>query len=114
MLAAALNRAEVLYTFDDATGMSMLALLCGCPVVVLPSNGHHTPAEYELEGATKGIGWDALPGPFDSAEIRAGQIALRDTFQGQLAEFIRRTQLDARSGRRLPSWVSDHQSRRRN
>lgn len=112
-LADALNRAAVLYTFDDATGMTGLARLCGCPVVIIPSNGHHSMAQYALEGTTAGIGWDALPAPFDSAEIRAEQIVLREAFQRQLAEFIRTTQAAARAGRRLPSWVADHHTRRR-
>jgi hypothetical protein len=37
VLAAALNRAEILYSLDEHTGMVQLALLCGCPVVIVPT-----------------------------------------------------------------------------
>ena len=37
VLASALNRAEIMYTLDEHTGMVQLALLCGCPVVIVPT-----------------------------------------------------------------------------
>ncbi len=43
-LAAALNRAEVLYTTDAHTGMTQLARLCGCPVVIVPTGERLEPA----------------------------------------------------------------------
>lgn len=31
-----LNEAEILYSYDNVTALSMIALLCGCPVVLIP------------------------------------------------------------------------------
>lgn len=82
-LADALNRATVLYCFDNVTAMIRLALLCGCPVVVIPDGPR-------IEGP--GVGWDELPPPFDSDAIRAEEVAAYEAFHGQLAEFIAVTQ----------------------
>lgn len=48
-LAEALNRAEVLYTTDAHTGMTDLALLCGCPVIVVPTGERREPAGHRDE-----------------------------------------------------------------
>ena len=48
-LADALNRAEVLYSFDDTTAMVAIAKLCGCPVVIVPTGQRQEPTGYREE-----------------------------------------------------------------
>jgi O-antigen biosynthesis protein len=87
-LAAALNQADVLYTFDGMTGMSDIARLCGCPVILIPDPGEQP----RRATAWIGIGFGLMPPPFDSEVVRAEQIALHERFRAQLASFIRTTQ----------------------
>jgi hypothetical protein len=67
-LADALNRATVLYSFDDTTAMACIALLCGCPVV-MPNGERLEPAGY-----------------------RERYLAEFAAFPDQLATFVRMTQ----------------------
>ena len=69
VLAAALNRAEILYSLDEHTGMTQLALLCGCPVVIVPTGQRLKPAGFLDE-----------------------YLALAAEFPAQLAAFIEITQ----------------------
>lgn len=48
-LADALNRATLLRCFDDTTAMAQIALLCGCPVLVVPSGQRLEPAAFRDE-----------------------------------------------------------------
>jgi hypothetical protein len=68
-LADALNRATLMYSFDDTSAMAGIALLCGCPVLVIPSGQRFSPVGFREE-----------------------YLALWPVFQVQLAEFIRITQ----------------------
>jgi O-antigen biosynthesis protein len=68
-LADALNHAELLYSFDDCTAMTAIALLCGCPVRVVPTGDLLAPDGY-----------------------REMYLARWPIFQQQLADFIRITQ----------------------
>lgn len=70
-LADALNRAEVLYSLDGVTAMAQIALLCGCPVVIVPTGER-------LEA--------------DSDAYRAQYLAQWDTFREQLRDFVAITQ----------------------
>jgi O-antigen biosynthesis protein len=74
-LADVLNRATVLYTFDNVTAMVEIARLCGCPVVVIPDGDRAIAA--------------------DSAAARAEQIAQYAEFGRSLPNFIRVTQAHA-------------------
>jgi hypothetical protein len=86
-LADALNRAEVLYSFDTMSGMIDVARMCGCPVVVVP-DGAFTYDDYDREIGWEGIGWDTTPAPWDPAHFRASYLAKFDTFRSQLARFV--------------------------
>lgn len=68
-LADALNRAAVLYCFDEQTAMTQIARLCGCPVVIVPTRERLEPDGF-------------------AAEYQA----LVEAFPAQLAAFIRMTQ----------------------
>jgi hypothetical protein len=89
-LADVLNRAEVMYTFDAVTGMADIARLCGCPVVIIP-DGTRAKSEFD-HWSWAGLGWDAVPPPFDSDVVRAEQLALYATFRERLPYFIQTTQ----------------------
>lgn len=89
-LADAMNRATVLYTFDNMTGMVDIARLCGCPVVIIP-NGEYTREQYGRYVGWDGLGWDEMPAPFDSVAFRARYLTGLETFRDQLAQFVRIT-----------------------
>jgi hypothetical protein len=91
VLADTLNRATLLTCFDNMTAMIEIARLCGCPVRLVP-NGDYTREQYDAMTDWQGIGWDEVPGPFDSGALRDRQLALYEAFRGQLADFIRITQ----------------------
>ena len=91
LLADALNRAEVMYSFDTMSGMTDLARLCGCPVVVIP-DGAFTRDDYDRAIGWDGIGWDEPPAPWDPDEFRALYLGLMDEFHQQLARFVDVTQ----------------------
>ena len=42
-LADALNRATLLRSFDPVSGMNLIALLCGCPVLIVPTGERREP-----------------------------------------------------------------------
>ncbi len=90
-LADHLNRAEVLYTFDNVTAMSIIARLCGCPVVLIP-DGTYDRDTFDRLQAGPGLGWDEMPAPFDSDLIRANEVAQYEAFRERLADFIAVTQ----------------------
>jgi hypothetical protein len=69
VLASALNRAEIMYCLDEHTGMVQLALLCGCPVVIVPTGQRLEPTGFLEE-----------------------YLALAAAFPAQLAAFIEITQ----------------------
>lgn len=89
-LAHVLNRAALLVCYDNMTAMNLIARLCGCPVMLVP-DGEWTLKQFQ-EFGMEGMGWDEVPGPFDSDVIRAREVAAYDTFKTQLAHFIDITQ----------------------
>jgi O-antigen biosynthesis protein len=90
-LADLLNRATVLYTFDNVTAMTIIARLCGCPVVLIP-DGTYIRETFDEMVASPGLGWDEMPEPFDSDVIRANEVAQYEAFRERLTDFIRVTQ----------------------
>ncbi|MGE3759994.1 MAG: hypothetical protein AB7H97_19660 [Pseudobdellovibrionaceae bacterium] len=64
--------AKVLYCFDNSTALIYEALLCGCPVIVIP-DGTQTWEDYQkLELGTAGISWGVPKGslePFSPTEL---------------------------------------------
>jgi len=90
-LADHLNRAEVLYTFDNVTAMAIIARLCGCPVVLIP-DGTYDRETFDSLIAGPGLGWDEMPEPFDSDVIRGNEVAQYEAFRERLADFIAVTQ----------------------
>ena len=71
-LADALNHATLLRCFDDFSGMVGIALLCGCPVEIVPTGQRYDPAGF-----------------------REAYLALRPVFLQQLARFVEITQAAA-------------------
>ena len=71
-LADALNHATLLKSFDPVSAMNYIALLCGCPVLIVPTGERWEPAGF-----------------------RERYLAECAVFPAQLAEFIRITQAAA-------------------
>jgi len=80
-----LNRVSVLYSFDPVSGMTDVARLCGCPVVILAPR---PPGEHDWSGV--GFGFVT---PFDSHAFRERYYQRIAASRVQLAEFVRMTQL---------------------
>jgi hypothetical protein len=82
---------KVLYCFDNSTILIYEALLCGCPVVVIP-DGTQTKADLEqLELGAEGISWglDEFAGrPVDVANLEARVSSVRQQFVSQLEQLI--------------------------
>jgi hypothetical protein len=82
---------KVLYCFDNSTILIYEALLCGCPVVVIP-DGTQTKADYaQLELGSEGIAW-GLPelskSPVDVAGLEARVRKVREQFVAHLEHMI--------------------------
>jgi hypothetical protein len=97
---------RVLYCFDNSTILVYEALMCGCPVVIIP-DGTQTKADYErLELGIDGIAW----GMDELSQVTADVRKLHDRYErikkeyrSQLGEFVAVTQrgaLDRSSVRR--------------
>jgi hypothetical protein len=86
--------ARVLYCFDNSTIMTYEALLCGCPVVIIP-DGTQTKADYERsELGLDGIAWgydEKQPGPVDVAALRTKYDDIKRQFHVQLLDMVRAT-----------------------
>lgn len=85
-LAQRLNTATVLYTYDNITGMSDIARLCGCPVVIIP-NGEYTKEQYSKhELGLEGISWGLDEGikEFSSEEFRQKYLDMEGLFRKRL------------------------------
>ncbi len=97
-LAGTLNRIELLYTYDTQTGITDIARLCGCPVVLIPND--HTTREdvYGAESGADGLGWgveetEKAIATVDARAIRAHiEQLMRDFYEIKLPCFIRLTQ----------------------
>lgn len=91
-LSAILQTSTVLYCFDNITGMTEIARLCGCPVVIIP-NGEYTKEQYDKhEMGWDGLGWGEIPPPFDSAKFMERYKELYQIFLQKLDNFIEITQ----------------------
>ena len=87
-----LQTSKVLYCYDNITGMTELARLCGCPVVIMP-NGEYTKEQYNNhEFGWNGLGWGKLPEDFDSAKFRETYLQVKEQFYDKLDRFIEITQ----------------------
>ena len=89
------RHSKVLYNFDNSTILTYEAIMCGCPVVIIP-DGTQTWEDYQAsELGTAGIAW----GPENLAQARADVPLLKDAYvkvqaeyQRQLRNFIEVTQ----------------------
>ena len=97
-LAEALNRCELLYCYDNATAMTEISRLCGCPVIIIP-DGSYTKEQYEQHEFwwAGGIGWDIFEAAIVRATInsdlmRGYYMNAERTFQDNLTHFINKTQ----------------------
>ncbi len=90
-LGSLLRASRVLYNFDNTTIFTYEALLCGCPVVLIP-DGTQTWADYEKgELGTEGISWgipQRLPDTVDPSPIRKRLALMHETYLHQLDGFI--------------------------
>jgi O-antigen biosynthesis protein len=96
-LAEIFNHAELFYSFDNITGMTDIARLCGCPTIIIP-NGEYTKERYlKHETGWEGLGWGVeetqlAQSTMNSQVVRERYLKLFDTFQDRLTYFIERTQ----------------------
>jgi hypothetical protein len=93
-----LNKAEMIYVYDNATAITDIARLCGCPVILLP-NGLYSRKDYEKHELwhAGGIGYDLIEAPIARATIDSEYMAkcyaeLEVKFQERLSEMIELTQ----------------------
>jgi len=91
-LADLLNECEVLYSYDHRSAMFEIARLCGCRVVIFPSN--YTKKEFELyEPGMNGITWGPEPTvKLDTKAFRQHYKNMIKTFSRKLDGFIEDTQ----------------------
>jgi hypothetical protein len=89
------RNSRVLYCFDNSTILIYEAILCGCPVVVIP-DGTHTKEDYQrLELGMDGIAWgteELSNVRVDVAKLRARYEQVNRDYAVQLNDFIRITQ----------------------
>lgn len=87
--------AKVLYSFDNSTALIYEALLCGCPVVIIP-DGTQTWDDYKkLELGTTGISWGAPEGsiePFEPKELQERLSTWERDYKHQLQFLVDYTQ----------------------
>jgi len=93
-----LNKTEMIYVYDNATAITDIARLCGCPVILLP-NGLYSRKDYEKHELwhAGGIGYDLIEAPIARATIDSEYMAkcyaeLEVKFQNDLGKFIELTQ----------------------
>lgn len=90
-LGRLLRASRVLYCFDNSTILTYEALLCGCPVVIVP-DGTQTRQDYERqELGMDGISWgieEYRGDPVDVPGVRSRYEALKQAFARQLAVLI--------------------------
>jgi hypothetical protein len=97
-LADTLNRIELLYSYDTQTGITEIARLCGCPVVLVPNDHTTRDAVYAGESGADGLGWGveetekAIATENAQAMRERMERLLRDFYEVKLPYFIRLTQ----------------------
>ena len=97
-LSDMLNRITMLYVLDNATAMTEIARLCGCPVVIVP-DGSYTKEQYQQHEfwPAGGIGWGVeesaiARATIDSEKMRSVYEEAEIEFQRRLTNFIEVTQ----------------------
>jgi len=97
-LAEKLNRTEMLFSLDDATAITELSRLCGCPVIIVGSNTY-TKNDYQQHEFWDcgGICWEVeeaaiARSTIDSEKMRAAYEEAEIEFQRRLTNFIEVTQ----------------------
>lgn len=93
-LADYLNTCEVMYCFDPCSAMTEIARLCGCRVVMV-NNTQYTKEMFSVyEPGMNGISWgEEENNELDAETFRAKYIDLINTFEHNLNQFIKDTQL---------------------
>lgn len=91
---------KLLYCFDNSTAIIYEALLCGCPVVIIP-DGTQTKADFQqLELGADGIAWglNEIDGKrVDVATLEARLTKAQEQFELQLEQMIALTQSRVKS-----------------
>jgi hypothetical protein len=86
---------RVLYCFDNSTILAYEAILCGCPVIIIP-DGTQTWEDYKtLELGTAGLHWGTSggkPKPFEPIELQATLGKWEMEYKKELAFFVNYTQ----------------------
>jgi O-antigen biosynthesis protein len=97
-LADSLNRCELLYCYDNATAMTEIARLCGCPVVLIP-DGSYSEADYHKHEFWNcgGLGYGVLESSYSrmsqsSSRVKEFYETAEKMFQERLTDFINLTQ----------------------
>ena len=87
-----LQTSEVFYAYED-TALIIEAVLCGCPVVCVPSASFTECCG--LDDFSAGIAWGVAELPKAKKTLRDARrnyVVLKDLFQAQLTKFIKSTQ----------------------
>jgi hypothetical protein len=86
---------RVLYCFDNSSILAYEALMCGCPVVIIP-DGTQTKEDYQrMELGTSGIAWglEELPGVMaEVSKLRKRYDRAKIDFRTQFDNFVAATQ----------------------
>ena len=91
-LGKILRRSRALYCFDNSTMLVYEALLCGCPVVVIPDGTQRWEDYLTLELGVDGISWGPdgfMPGEFDASLLLSRIERARVEYRSQLELLIR-------------------------
>jgi hypothetical protein len=88
--------AKILYCFDNSTALAYEAIICGCPVMIIP-DGTQTWDDYQkLELGIKGMGWGKAPensaAAIHSRELRQRLAVLESEYAHQLEDLVTYTQ----------------------
>ena len=91
-LADMLNECSVMYCYDHRTAMTEISRLCGCRVVIIPSD--YTKKKFEdYEPGLNGISWGLKEEvELDTEAFREHYQSLRILFEHRLEGFIEETQ----------------------
>ncbi len=98
-LGTLFRASRLLYCFDNSTILAYEALMCGCPVVIIP-DGTQTKEDYQrMELGTSGIAWglEELPGVLaEVSKLRERYQSVKRDFQTQFDAFVAITQAGQR------------------
>ena len=91
-LGKLLRASRVLYCFDNSTALACEAVMCGCPVVIIPDGTQTRQDLQRLELGTDGIFWgleEFQPGPVDPTPLIRRYEQLGARFDRQVEELVR-------------------------